>query len=92
MGADALIPDHSVHEVVDFEYVIRSGPGQLHGGGTLDTDRLIFARRAGIGRETKGESAGYGIGLCRPTDGALRTRAGLKPAPTTESKREIDSG
>jgi alkylation response protein AidB-like acyl-CoA dehydrogenase len=53
MGADALIPDHGVHEVLDFEYVIRSGPGQLHGGGTLDTDRLIFARRAGIGRATK---------------------------------------
>jgi len=53
MGADALIPDHGVHEVLDFEYVIRSGPGQLHGGGTLDTDRLIFARRAGIGRATR---------------------------------------
>jgi alkylation response protein AidB-like acyl-CoA dehydrogenase len=53
MGFDALIPDLTVHEVVDFEYVVRSGPGQLHGGGTLDTDRLVFARRVGLGRPTK---------------------------------------
>ena len=53
MGYDALVPDLTVHEVVDFEYVVRSGPGQLHGGGTLDTDRLIFARRVGLGRPTK---------------------------------------
>jgi alkylation response protein AidB-like acyl-CoA dehydrogenase len=52
MGADALVQDLSVHEVVDFEYAVRSGPGQLHGGGTLDTDRLIFARRLGLGRPT----------------------------------------
>src|SRR5689334_8240373 len=50
MGIDALVQDLSVHEVVDFEYAVRTGPGQLHGGGTLDTDRLVFARRAGIGR------------------------------------------
>jgi hypothetical protein len=25
----------------------------LHGGGTLDTDRLIFARRLGLGRPTQ---------------------------------------
>ncbi|MFB3062320.1 MAG: hypothetical protein ACE10C_13220, partial [Candidatus Binatia bacterium] len=53
MGYDALAPDPSVHEVVDFEYVVRSGPGQLHGGGTLDTDRLIFARRVGLGRPSQ---------------------------------------
>jgi hypothetical protein len=53
MGCDALIPDNSVNEVVDFEYVIRSGPGMLHGGGTLDTDRLVFARRVGLGRPTQ---------------------------------------
>lgn len=53
MGCDALVPNPSVHEVVDFEYVVRSGPGQLHGGGTLDTDRLVFARRVGLGRPTK---------------------------------------
>ena len=53
MGYDALVPDHNVHEVLDFEYVIRSGPGQLHGGGTLDTDRLIFARRVGLGRPSQ---------------------------------------
>jgi len=29
---------------------VRSGPGWLHGGGTLDTDRLIIARRLGLGR------------------------------------------
>ena len=52
MGADALVQDLSVHEVVDFEYAVRTGPGQLHGGGTLDTDRLIFARRLGLGRQT----------------------------------------
>src|SRR6266568_1601466 len=53
MGNDALVQDLSVHEVVDFEYCVRSGPGQLHGGGTLDTDRLIFARRLGLGRPTQ---------------------------------------
>ncbi len=53
MGCDALVPDLTVNEVVDFEYVVRSGPGQLHGGGTLDTDRLVFARRVGLGRPTK---------------------------------------
>ncbi len=53
MGCDALIQDLSVHEVVDFEYAVRSGPGQLHGGGTLDTDRLVFARRVGLGRPTQ---------------------------------------
>jgi 3-oxocholest-4-en-26-oyl-CoA dehydrogenase alpha subunit len=53
MGSDALVQDLSVHEVVDFEYCVRSGPGQLHGGGTLDTDRLIFARRLGLGRPTQ---------------------------------------
>lgn len=52
MGADALEQNLSVHEVVDFEYAVRTGPGQLHGGGTLDTDRLIFARRLGLGRPT----------------------------------------
>jgi hypothetical protein len=45
LGYDALVPDNSVHEVADFEYTVRSGPGWLHGGGTLDTDRLIIARR-----------------------------------------------
>jgi alkylation response protein AidB-like acyl-CoA dehydrogenase len=53
LGCDALVQDLSVHEVVDFEYCVRSGPGQLHGGGTLDTDRLIFARRLGLGRPTQ---------------------------------------
>lgn len=53
MGYHALVPDLTVHDVVDFEYVVRSGPGMLHGGGTLDTDRLIFARRLGLGRPTK---------------------------------------
>jgi alkylation response protein AidB-like acyl-CoA dehydrogenase len=53
VGLDALIPDTSVHEVADFEYAVRSGPGMLHGGGTLDTDRLIIARRMGLGRSTK---------------------------------------
>jgi hypothetical protein len=53
MGCDALVPNPSVHEDVDFEYVVRSGPGRLHGGGTLDTDRVVFARRVGLGRPTK---------------------------------------
>jgi 3-oxocholest-4-en-26-oyl-CoA dehydrogenase alpha subunit len=53
MGCDALVPDLRVNELVDFEYVVRSGPGMLHGGGTLDTDRLVFARRVGLGRPTK---------------------------------------
>lgn len=56
LGYDALVTDLSVHEQADFEYAVRSGPGWLHGGGTLDTDRLIFARRLGLGRPT-GEAA-----------------------------------
>ena len=56
MGCDALIQDLSVHVVVDFEYAVRSGPGQLHGGGTLDTDRLVFARRVGLGRPTQAKA------------------------------------
>jgi alkylation response protein AidB-like acyl-CoA dehydrogenase len=53
MGADALVEDLTAHETEDFEYVVRSGPGMMHGGGTLDTDRLIIARRLGLGRPTK---------------------------------------
>jgi alkylation response protein AidB-like acyl-CoA dehydrogenase len=53
MGVDALIQNLSVHEVEDFEYAVRSGPGMMHGGGTLDTDRLIVARRLGLGRPAK---------------------------------------
>jgi 3-oxocholest-4-en-26-oyl-CoA dehydrogenase alpha subunit len=50
LGYDSLIPNLEVNEEDDFEYSVRSGPGMLHGGGTLDTDRLIFARRLGLGR------------------------------------------
>ena len=53
MGYEALVPRPDVHESGDFEYAVRAGPGMLHGGGTLDTDRLIMARRLGIGRTTK---------------------------------------
>ena len=53
LGHDALVPDLTVNEEADFEYALRSGPGWLHGGGTLDTDRLIIARRLGLGRTTK---------------------------------------
>ena len=53
LGFDALAPDASVHEEADFEYTVRSGPGWLHGGGTLDTDRLIIARRLGLGRPSQ---------------------------------------
>jgi alkylation response protein AidB-like acyl-CoA dehydrogenase len=56
LGYDALAADLSVHEQADFEYAVRSGPGWLHGGGTLDTDRLVFARRVGLGRPTKEEA------------------------------------
>jgi 3-oxocholest-4-en-26-oyl-CoA dehydrogenase alpha subunit len=56
LGYDALVTDLSVHEQADFEYAVRSGPGWLHGGGTLDTDRLIIARRLGLGRPTKEEA------------------------------------
>ena len=53
MGCDALVANPTVHEDVDFAYVVRNGPGHLHGGGTLDTDRVVFARRVGLGRPTK---------------------------------------
>ncbi len=56
LGFDALVADLSVHERADFSYVVRTGPGQLHGGGTLDTDRVVFARRLGLGRTTREEA------------------------------------
>jgi alkylation response protein AidB-like acyl-CoA dehydrogenase len=49
-GYDALFPRLDVHEDADLEHLVRAGPGQLHGGGTMDTDRLVIARRMGIGR------------------------------------------
>jgi alkylation response protein AidB-like acyl-CoA dehydrogenase len=50
LGYLALVPNLDVHEAADFEHLARRGPGELHGAGTLDTDRLIIARRLGIGR------------------------------------------
>lgn len=49
-GLEALVPDLGVHEDADLEHLLRAGPGQLHGGGTMDTDRLVIARRMGIGK------------------------------------------
>jgi 3-oxocholest-4-en-26-oyl-CoA dehydrogenase alpha subunit len=57
LGYNAMVPDLDVHEFADFEYLMRGGPGMLHGGGTLDTDRLIVARRMGLGRATKEQAA-----------------------------------
>jgi len=57
LGYDAMVPDLNVNEFADFEYLMRGGPGMLHGGGTLDTDRLIVARRMGLGRATKEQAA-----------------------------------
>lgn len=56
VGYDALVPNLQANEFADFEHLARSGPGQLHGGGTLDTDRLIVARRMGLGRTVKEEA------------------------------------
>ena len=52
-GYEALVPRFDLHEDADLEHLVRAGPGQLHGGGTMDTDRLVMARRMGIGRSTK---------------------------------------
>lgn len=38
------------------ELYARSGVGGLHGGGTLDTDRVIMARRMGLGRTVREEA------------------------------------
>lgn len=56
LGYSGLVKDLSVDEAKDFDYVSRRGPATLHGGGTLDTDRLQFARRLGLGRRPR-ESA-----------------------------------
>lgn len=56
LGYSSLVKDLSVDEAMDFDYVSRRGPATLHGGGTLDTDRLQFARRLGLGRRPR-ESA-----------------------------------
>jgi cyclohexanecarboxyl-CoA dehydrogenase len=53
IGYESLVPDLRVNEMDDFEHLTRAGPGQLHGGGTMDTDRLILARRMGLGRSVK---------------------------------------
>jgi alkylation response protein AidB-like acyl-CoA dehydrogenase len=50
LGYDGLLEDLTVDEVDDFQYAIRRGPGELHGAGTLDTDRVVIARRLGLGR------------------------------------------
>lgn len=49
IGTGALVEDLSSNESEDLQYVVRSGPAHLHGGGTQDTDRLIIARRLGLG-------------------------------------------
>jgi len=56
LGYKALVEDLSVDEEESFEHLSRMGPGTLHGGGTLDTDRVIMARRMGLGRRVR-ESA-----------------------------------
>ena len=56
LGYPGLVKDLSVDEATDFDYISRRGPATLHGGGTLDTDRLQFARRLGLGRRQR-ESA-----------------------------------
>jgi alkylation response protein AidB-like acyl-CoA dehydrogenase len=56
LGYEAMVPNLDVNEFADFEHLTRSGPGQLHGGGTLDTDRLIVARRMGLGRTVQEEA------------------------------------
>jgi len=56
LGYEAMVPNLDVNEFADFEHLTRIGPGQLHGGGTLDTDRLIIARRMGLGRSVKEEA------------------------------------
>src|SRR5688500_4263056 len=52
MGADALEQNLAVREGVDVEYALCTCPGHTQGGSTLDSDRLIFARRLGLGRPT----------------------------------------
>jgi alkylation response protein AidB-like acyl-CoA dehydrogenase len=56
LGYTSLVEDLAVDERDDFQYAVRGGPGELHGAGTLDTDRVVMARRLGIGRSVS-ESA-----------------------------------
>lgn len=51
LGYESLVPTDTGHELADFEYNVRYGPGMMHGGGTLHTDRVIIARRLGLGRK-----------------------------------------
>jgi alkylation response protein AidB-like acyl-CoA dehydrogenase len=55
-GYDGLMERPTVNEDDDLEHLVRAGPGQLHGGGTQDTDRLVIARRMGIGRASREEA------------------------------------
>jgi alkylation response protein AidB-like acyl-CoA dehydrogenase len=55
LGYLALATDFPDGEL--FEDLVRRGFGFMHGGGTLDTDRVIIARRMGLGRQEK-EQAG----------------------------------
>jgi alkylation response protein AidB-like acyl-CoA dehydrogenase len=50
LGYTSLVEDLAVDERDDFQYAVRGGPGELHGAGTLDTDRVVMARRLGLGR------------------------------------------
>jgi alkylation response protein AidB-like acyl-CoA dehydrogenase len=56
LGYSSLLENLEVDELDEFQYAIRRGPGELHGAGTLDTDRVVIARRLGLGR-TRAESA-----------------------------------
>jgi alkylation response protein AidB-like acyl-CoA dehydrogenase len=50
LGYGSLVEDLTVDEREDFQHIVRSGPGELHGAGTLDTDRVVLSRHLGIGR------------------------------------------
>lgn len=53
MGYSCLATDFSLSEAEGFEYLARQAVCHLHGAGTLDTDRVIIARRMGLGRTMK---------------------------------------
>ncbi len=60
LGYDALVPEERYDELGDFEYNVRYGPGMMHGGGTLHTDRIIISRCLGLGRNVEGKRQAKG--------------------------------
>lgn len=56
LGYSSLVEDPSASEDESIENLVRRGATAFHGRGTLDMDRVVIARRMGLGRLAKEEA------------------------------------